>query len=211
MTATDPATLAGLRAAIVAEPRDDTPRLIYADAIEESDPTYAAFIRVQCALFKRQPGNSLRHRQAAKMVGQFAESLGGKGWIAVASRHSYERYVRIVSRIEGMRVVLFRRGFVAEVACTLADWMRYGPRLVREWPVEHVTAVDRRAVEPEWIWTCLWSLEDPPGNHHYLSESVYRLLPNRGNGYAVQHVSCESADTALSAALLAWARLPTSA
>jgi uncharacterized protein (TIGR02996 family) len=42
---------AGFLQDIVAHPEDDTPRLIYADWLEDhGDPDRAAFIRVQCAL-----------------------------------------------------------------------------------------------------------------------------------------------------------------
>ena len=46
----------GLLAAIIAEPDDDVPRLIYADWLDEQgDATRAEFIRVQVELF-RLPG-----------------------------------------------------------------------------------------------------------------------------------------------------------
>ena len=43
-------TDAALLAAIVADPDDDTPRLVFADWLDENDrPDEAAFLRVQCA------------------------------------------------------------------------------------------------------------------------------------------------------------------
>jgi uncharacterized protein (TIGR02996 family) len=49
-------TDAALLAAIVAEPDDDTPRLVYADWLDENDrPDEAAFLRVQCARAAADP------------------------------------------------------------------------------------------------------------------------------------------------------------
>jgi uncharacterized protein (TIGR02996 family) len=47
-----------LHRAIIENADDDTSRLVYADWLEENgDPTRAEFIRVQCALAKRSPGD----------------------------------------------------------------------------------------------------------------------------------------------------------
>jgi uncharacterized protein (TIGR02996 family) len=47
-----------LLAAVIADAEDDAPRLVYADWLEEhGDPDRAAFIRNQCALFDKSPGD----------------------------------------------------------------------------------------------------------------------------------------------------------
>jgi uncharacterized protein (TIGR02996 family) len=63
--------------AILANPDDDTPRLVYADWLEERGrPDRAAFIRVQCQLASlpdedpRRPGLEARERELLKEHGQ---------------------------------------------------------------------------------------------------------------------------------------------
>jgi uncharacterized protein (TIGR02996 family) len=52
--------------AIVANPDDDSPRLVYADYLEENgEPERAAFIRVQCEL-SRLPAGDRREALSAK-------------------------------------------------------------------------------------------------------------------------------------------------
>ena len=47
----DPAELRALRAAVLAHPDDDLPRLVYADWLDESgDPDGARFLRAQIAM-----------------------------------------------------------------------------------------------------------------------------------------------------------------
>ena len=51
-------TNAALEAAIIAHPDEDTPRLVYADWLDEhGDPDRAAFIRVQCRLADMPPSD----------------------------------------------------------------------------------------------------------------------------------------------------------
>lgn len=47
----------------------------------------------------------------------------------------------------GCNRLIFRRGFVAEVQCTLAVWLRYGPAIVRRHPIERVEVLDKQPRE----------------------------------------------------------------
>ena len=50
-----------LLAAVAADPRDDAPRLVLADWLDEQgEPERAAFIRVQCAAARLRPGRRRR-------------------------------------------------------------------------------------------------------------------------------------------------------
>src|SRR5437764_8755275 len=76
-TAADRAFLAS----ILDAPDDDSPRLIYADWLDEQgDADRAEFIRVQCTLYAAPAGDprrpAWRSRQAALLAGHQAEWLG---------------------------------------------------------------------------------------------------------------------------------------
>jgi len=61
-----------LLAAIRAAPKDDAPRLIYADWLDENErPARAEFIRVQCAV-ARKKSPSLRRREAELLSAHYA-------------------------------------------------------------------------------------------------------------------------------------------
>ena len=59
--------------AILADPEDDTPRLVYADYLEEhGDPDRAEFIRVQCAMAKLDEDDERRFDLEAAATGETA-------------------------------------------------------------------------------------------------------------------------------------------
>jgi uncharacterized protein (TIGR02996 family) len=110
-------------------PEDDTLRLVFADWLEEHGETdYSTFIRVQCEMArfdgKCVPLNSC----FPKMLCRFHARE------VILRRREQELYQRrepgewggvILERLQNNSLGLsytYRRGFVAEVRCTLADW-----------------------------------------------------------------------------------------
>lgn len=111
---------------VVETPEDDTPRLVFADWLEENgEPERGEFIRVQCELVKTQP---------VFCVAERPDQYGGFSYYDEPNPH-YEA-LRCRSRelleahyIDWIKQVhpngftcTFRRGFVAEITCKLADW-----------------------------------------------------------------------------------------
>jgi uncharacterized protein (TIGR02996 family) len=136
--------------AILATPEDDAPRLIYADWLEENgEEERAEFIRVQCELGSLGFGNpeenqirrsdrigELARRQRSLWVKPETSSwFGGTSYIALG-RSVFE------TRYDNKSCSLIRRGFADEVRCTLADWMKHGPAIVRTQPVTRVVLTD---------------------------------------------------------------------
>lgn len=130
-------------AAILASPVDDSPRLIYADWLEEQggEPERAEFIRVQCELaspyeefFPPSRATELRRRQRELLEAHWVK------WLADAplKMDAWSLDEPIVPYAYGARV-LFRRGFVAEIVCSWSDWKQHGKAIVRQHPVERVT------------------------------------------------------------------------
>jgi uncharacterized protein (TIGR02996 family) len=125
---------------IIAHPKDDAPRLMFADWLDEhGDEARAEFIRVQCGLAQLYPAGSIPElwddgRNAARDALRRRER-------GLLDEHGFDWFGQLVriARLDGGRGpdrnawhfrslggtlgwCLFRRGFVAEIALTLADW-----------------------------------------------------------------------------------------
>lgn len=129
MTAAEPALLR----AIFENPDDDTPRLVYADELEATDPARAAFIRVQCELAGVWPDHSdlshqgtglcrgcvLRRRERELWVGTVRDQFRGALLIpsspVAVTIDGIDQNVRVP-------ILLVRRGFVESVTCSFEAW-----------------------------------------------------------------------------------------
>jgi uncharacterized protein (TIGR02996 family) len=113
---------------ILANPDDDTPRLVYADWLEETgDPAAAAraeFIRVQYALEGLAPGDARRPQLEER-----ERDL----------RAAYEAaWVAPLRELGQVRAWEFRRGFVEKVALRAADFLGVAERLFAAAPVREL-------------------------------------------------------------------------
>lgn len=147
--------------AIVEDPIDITPRLIYADWLEEQDQSKRAeFIRVQCAIARICKGH--RHRRPEKddesltrLITQESSLMTGvwkEGWLDPVPK-------------EWLADSGIRCGFVERAVCTTADWLAHGPAVVACQPVTRVTLSDRKpwdVVEDEVILWLLFENSDLP-------------------------------------------------
>lgn len=111
----------------------------------------------------------------------------------------------------------FSRGFVSEVRCALAEWLECGPAVAKAHPLERVTLTDR---EP----SSAGAAGGPPDGFFWNDELKLRAYERRpgvlprglfarlvgGDGSAVSRRYRTLGDTLgdLSAACIAWARLP---
>ena len=135
-------------AAVLADPLDDAPRLIYADWLDEQDRSdRAEFIRVQCALAEHTPWKKrqrpcqcqrcrdLRTREEEYL--KEAERMGQDGWTYDAGGEAY----RILSHD-----VTWWRGFGHSVVLHPDQLLRYGDSLFQAQPIRivHVRGL------PEW-------------------------------------------------------------
>jgi uncharacterized protein (TIGR02996 family) len=66
--------------AVLAEPEDDLPRLVYADWLEEQADDLGAFIRLDCELARRPEGDPARAELSARRDALFL--AGGGAWLA---------------------------------------------------------------------------------------------------------------------------------
>jgi uncharacterized protein (TIGR02996 family) len=201
---------AAFLAAILAAPEDDTPRLVYADWLEEhGDEAHAEFIRVQCEL-ARGPGCGHAYldspaRAACPQCGRFdalrcrerelyPEWLAADDlWMATA----FNPECRTFTGPPPWRWE-YRRGFMDAVTCPCRDWLAHGPAVVACQPVCEVRLSDR---EPDRLVTGYgWSRGPAPAGHTIPDELYYRL--DRPGVWPTRAAALD----ALSAAALAWAR-----
>src|SRR5215216_6655639 len=91
-----------LLAAIIAHPDEDTPRLMYADWLDENgDPARAEFIRLQCAAAEREHTAFVNH-----------DDPDGRRMSALQVQMQ-ARWLAEMPLIHGVHWVGFRRGFPA--------------------------------------------------------------------------------------------------
>jgi uncharacterized protein (TIGR02996 family) len=116
--------------AVLADPEDDAPRLVYADWLEEhGDPDRAEFIRVQCELARMRWGSPEYAARGTALHARDRELEGAhkKEWVAELNlpknRHTY---------------YWFARGLVAKVWCTVRYFLDHADAILDSAPVEIV-------------------------------------------------------------------------
>ena len=126
--------LDALLAAVIAHPAEDTPRLAYADCLEEQGAGwYAQFIRDQIAGVPRAVPRSA--------VVPLEPLLG----LCVGRRPDG-------AVVTGRGSVVFRRGFADEVTCPAEDWLAHGRDARRLHPITRVnlTTVPDHGLLSRW-------------------------------------------------------------
>lgn len=128
--------------AILADPDDDTVRLVAADFLEENgDPDRAAFIRVQCALARLEADGGTKSLEADTLRRKERAFLGPLShfcllWAAEACPELVRLNAQM--RVEGADRLTWRRGFVEAVTCPSAEWLRHGVAVRARQPVREV-------------------------------------------------------------------------
>jgi uncharacterized protein (TIGR02996 family) len=169
--------------AIIDDPDDDGPRLVFADWIEEHvDPDWALAVRRSVA----DPGRT----DWVRLHGLWWP--GGPDSTPPLQNDAFDR-------------VGVRRGFVEAVECTLAQWLEGGPMAVRAQPVTRVTLGDYGPIERYGRW----SLSKPDYRNPMrsrCSRPIASFLPRPTKAGWINFRSREAARAAQSAACIAWAR-----
>jgi uncharacterized protein (TIGR02996 family) len=121
--------------AIIASPDEDTPRLVYADWLDESGrPERAEFIRVQCALARMAVFND-RRRQLQRRQGELLGAHGAR-WLT-------QEWPQTASVAVNART--FERGWVAELSLRGRELGDAGARELASAPrLALLTALDLR-------------------------------------------------------------------
>lgn len=157
---------AALLAAVLREPDEDTPRLVFADWLDEHDePARAEFIRVQCEIARmgtppkcQTPSGTIItscddcgdelcpaypwHKARNELRRRERELLEANRveWLkdAPCKMDAWSLDVPMQAYVYGMRVA-YRRGFVTELITSAADWLQHADAILAAQPVREVT------------------------------------------------------------------------
>lgn len=151
--------------AILEDPFDDTPRLVYADWLEEygGDPLRAEFIRAQCSAALRC---SCAYVSVAFGQGIACPECSRR---PEARRHEYDLWLegraywgaRLPSVLWGAtnEPSWWCRGFVFRARCSSGDLLRHAETLFRSQPITEVELTDasmlRELARGHWGWSLL--------------------------------------------------------
>jgi len=115
------------RQAIIEKPDDDTPRLVYADWLDEhGESARAEFIRVQCQLARLPPdapGRTDLERRELRLL-----DANEAKWLGPIRREWFNRLFND----------FWRRGFVERVVLPLGDFLANAPAIFASGPVRKV-------------------------------------------------------------------------
>lgn len=166
--------------AILERPEEDTPRLVYADWLEDveggNDAARAEFVRVQCE-YHRTP--ACEHLYPWAVTDCRKCELRRQEQVLLGSQQAIRW--RALGYGQAPRWDM-RRGFIAELLCTLASFMKHAKVLFESNPIERVTLTDRQ--RPSRFYYAMgavgamWRLEadSPADEHAVLPESLYMHL-----------------------------------
>lgn len=192
---------------IIADPSDDVKRMVYADWLEERDET------VDCSKCNGET-MLVRSDVLGIMRVEPCEVCYGLGRVsnmftvrATQIRNGCASPDSVWPSREpdfGKVACVWQRGFIRDVACTMAQWLEHGPAICSEHPVERVVITDKEPLQIaglgilEFEWVFFAELE----YHTY-------VLPNQLSQdqlFRVPFKSVSEAHAWLSAPCIAWAR-----
>ena len=186
--------------------------------------------------YEFKPTSSLRKRErelwtqqnAKAWCGDIYDLVGAQDWF----RNEGETNIQLYREGFPLCNIIMRRGWPAEVSCTLADWIGgecgecngiackrcyvggvipgHGPAIVAAQPVEVVRVTDKRPILSGVFWTWYSSGNRLTPEHTIIPMPIFDLLKphslSSGSSQIVHFHSEQAAVAALSAALIAWAK-----
>lgn len=204
-------TADALLADVIANPYDDTPRLVYADWLEETgvSPLRAEWIRR--GVWQGEELTVSFHRQGPK-----AEVRPADGWERMLCYLSLPCGIPLCAVRAPIITYTVRRGFLDGTSLDLETFLAHAATLFRHHPITTVNLTDREPrlmseAEGWYYW-----FEDVPAqpvkvnaNRHWLPQDLFALLEDGGpvgRHHARAFGTEQQARAALSAACVAWGR-----
>lgn len=130
--------------AILFDPADDAPRLIYADWLDDHDQsTRAHFIRVSIAIHRKEPGVDEFDR-ALRFAGL---NLDDMSWAGAALDRGWHE--------GGLSNAEWDRAFISAINCPIATFLKRAKSIFQTQPILNVFITDRRPDQERgfWGWT----------------------------------------------------------
>ncbi len=200
---------------ICEHPDDDTPRLIFADWLDDHDDSdRAEFIRVQCELARwpcecdeveRVYHDECRCKEKGELQRRQSELLR-QGYFAWSPfDHDFHK--------RHHQAITYYRGFILRVRCACAAWLEQGLAVVRCQPVQRVELSDKKPTEyvamggSYWRWFDGSRRDEPNPPDQDADELPAVLWQAMCDEFTVWEFLTEAdAQGALSAACLRYAR-----
>lgn len=197
--------------AILANPRDDGPRQMYADWLTERGSPADCDRATLIAWMLRRPRQKMTWRMSRKgdnCAVAWEWTPGGCPDISLYFK-GWEDTWRLP--FIDWAAYTWRRGFLEGVQCSWADWQRHGPSLVRSQPVRQVRLTDLNPdLSATWMFAAWYDDAVIGGDEGVLPHKLYRLM--RRDRQHRQHPcgmrvyrGVAKAGAALSRAAIAWA------
>ena len=214
---------ASLLRAILLHPKEDTPRLMYADYLDEQgDAARAEFIRVQCELARLPkppaPESPARAIWSAMECGLRYIALDSRAWDLWQA--NYKAWEGVPGMANHITRSCIRRGFIEELWPRAEYFLANAASIFAAHPVTSVRLTDREPYQgtftnqhgnPTWglagkrYW--LWDHERENVSTNYaLPLDIYKLLGASVSPWHKQYLSREGALDALSDACVAHGR-----
>lgn len=160
---------AAFLAAIIAEPENDLPRLIYADYLDEhGEVERAEFIRVQCRIAElerdclcvscvRKRGGGQHHNGPCSVDKERVDNPDGTSKQAFLRRRERELLTPVNAAFWAADLpcpgceedgTVWHRGFVSEITCPWSDWQRLASAIMAATPLRKVRWIS--TIPPEY-------------------------------------------------------------
>ena len=208
MTTTDAAAL--LRA-VLRDPAEDTPRLMYADEIQDDEPERAEFIRWQCdeptrlsPVFVCTCGcNSPNFGLAGNKDGRIPwleRDIAGQLWTQCGPKWDRRK-----------PCAEFSRGFASRVELPCAVFLKHAAALFSAHPITEVVLTDKEPLSDGGVGTYFGRAPGPPQNWYWLaggsrSSLAWELPPELWHPTENAFASGDAADEWLSRRCVAYGR-----
>lgn len=198
--------------AICDDPEDLTPRLVYADWLDENgDPSQAEFIRVQIEMGKM----TACHRGPTELYG-YPLRFDGQADCECDWHKLWKRSEALHPRRDpGFPFFhsFYSNGFVEAVITSMATWLLHSQAFVRQNPVRRVAFRDMfpqkrelRAVQITGNF-CAWERQEYFDTPHSVAEPIWSYLRPEGPEVRLSiYDTSKKALSALSEACVRWAR-----
>lgn len=212
--------------AIIANPADDAPRLIYADWLDEHDGQATCqrcngnashWIKSEYGICTTCNGSGCVPNLFAERADFIRKQLdlpdvdncfcGVDGMFSDAHYKFDQRLAYITANGSYIhKRFVYRRGFVYKIACTMDSWLDNGPEIVRDHPITCVEITDKAPFRYSgFFWYFAWHNIDSPTRTADTIHCLPSVIFNKLSGTYYEN-DIDKAFDDLSQACIAWAK-----
>jgi uncharacterized protein (TIGR02996 family) len=158
---------------IIAEPKSDVPRLVFADWLQEhGENARAELIRLQCQLYAMGVGVEREFDASPSGIDASVEKLVSEARVidreSASILQDREQELLQIGFEEGwndfpgyLREWWFCRGFVERASSAMDDWRDFGHSICCDYPLVRVEIYDREPFKIMGVWSVMFRPGDP--------------------------------------------------